>query len=740
MSSPEILSPLRTTRDCNSSRLNSSISSPGDSNKFTCSQIQLMLKTKSSQYTIIDNTGKRTSNCWNSFGFPAIINHNGDFQRVDGFVSCRKCFATYSFTSNSTRLLNQHVCEASEERNKRLEVKSTPSAQRRLTSYCSTKRVTLKESEISKIKDLQAQWVCQSIRPFSIVEDSGLRRLIQECISIGVRYGNINVDQVLRGADTTATYVSKLADQHRARISEEIREPLENDAITFCPDMWSDPVRQVSYLGITTTFVNDRFEFRSYDLCCSPFEEDDKTAESILVALQKALRRFNIVDLSLLRFVSDRGPNFVKALKNYSTHFCFAHRLNNILVLCFYQNESIKAQTTFSSDLANDDGFTLEDPTNCSTSDADIEEIVFVDISKTNVKELPVCARDVLKVLNNCKDVVRYVKLNGLNKDIQSNGGISLCQSTRVRWLSIMQLLNSIDRSFKETKKVLQEKKKPFLIDRMIVKRLIILLHPFKHIITVIQKGNEPSLYLVLICVLTLRKSLNSFENLIKFHKEHNETSTEKENESDDDQYDLESRESDGIRFFRLRLVELLESMFTLEPIHFAATFLHPRYRYLRKCTSAEINSCKAYIRKQIKEIAEQEKIKKMIRNRCAERTTDQNTTGEPPLKKKKRFGQEYESGDLSDEYGEAEDEVEKYLSMRIDPELIVDNPLIFWKANQKHFPLLSKVARTIHCIPATTAAVEREFSGGGLVMSERRSSINPNNVDNILFLRSVTQ
>ncbi|CAF3595883.1 unnamed protein product, partial [Rotaria socialis] len=655
MSSPEILSPLRTTRDCNSSRLNSSISSPGDSNKFTCSQIQLMLKTKSSQYTIIDNTGKRTSNCWNSFGFPAIINHNGDFQRVDGFVSCRKCFATYSFTSNSTRLLNQHVCEASEERNKRLEVKSTPSAQRRLTSYCSTKRVTLKESEISKIKDLQAQWVCQSIRPFSIVEDSGLRRLIQECISIGVRYGNINVDQVLRGADTTATYVSKLADQHRARISEEIREPLENDAITFCPDMWSDPVRQVSYLGITTTFVNDRFEFRSYDLCCSPFEEDDKTAESILVALQKALRRFNIVDLSLLRFVSDRGPNFVKALKNYSTHFCFAHRLNNILVLCFYQNESIKAQTTCSSDLANDDGFTLEDPTNCSTSDADIEEIVFVDISKTNVKELPVCARDVLKVLNNCKDVVRYVKLNGLNKDIQSNGGISLCQSTR-------------------------------------------------------------------------------------FHKEHNETSTEKENESDDDQYDLESRESDGIRFFRLRLVELLESMFTLEPIHFAATFLHPRYRYLRKCTSAEINSCKAYIRKQIKEIAEQEKIKKMIRNRCAERTTDQNTTGEPPLKKKKRFGQEYESGDLSDEYGEAEDEVEKYLSMRIDPELIVDNPLIFWKANQKHFPLLSKVARTIHCIPATTAAVEREFSGGGLVMSERRSSINPNNVDNILFLRSVTQ
>jgi hypothetical protein len=36
-----------------------------------------------------------------------------------------------------------------------------------------------------RIKDLQAEWVCQSVRPFSIVEDKGLRRLIQECISIG---------------------------------------------------------------------------------------------------------------------------------------------------------------------------------------------------------------------------------------------------------------------------------------------------------------------------------------------------------------------------------------------------------------------------------------------------------------------------------------------------------------------------------------------------------------------------
>jgi hypothetical protein len=102
-----------------------------------------------------------------------------------------------------------------------------------------------------------------------------------------------------------------------------------------------------------------------------------------------------------------------------------------------------------------------------------------------------------------------------------------------------MQLLESIDRSFKETKKVLQEKKKSFLIDRLILKRLTNLLHPFKHIMTIIQKGNESSLYLVLICVLTLRKALNSFENLIKFNKENDDDTSMEKKENDDDQSDL---------------------------------------------------------------------------------------------------------------------------------------------------------------------------------------------------------
>ena len=110
-----------------------------------------------------------------------------------------------------------------------------------------------------------------------------------------------------------------------------------------------------------------------------------------------------------------------------------------------------------------------------------------------------------------------------------------------------MQLVESIDRSFKETKKILQDRKKPFLIDRWIVRSLTRLLRPFKHILTVMQKGNEPSLYLVLICVLTLKQALRSFENLVKFNNDNDETSAKGDAEHDDDQYDFESDESDGM-------------------------------------------------------------------------------------------------------------------------------------------------------------------------------------------------
>ena len=52
------------------------------------------------------------------------------------------------------------------------------------------------------------------------------------------------------------------------------------------------------------------------------------------------------------------------------------------------------------------------------------------------------------------------------------------------------------------------------------------------------------------------------------------------------------------------------------------------------------------------------------------------------------------------------------------------DDPLVFWHEQESVSPNLSKLAKKIFCIPASSAAVERAFSSAGVIISQRRSNI----------------
>ena len=69
-------------------------------------------------------------------------------------------------------------------------------------------------------------------------------------------------------------------------------------------------------------------------------------------------------------------------------------------------------------------------------------------------------------------------------------------------------------------------------------------------------------------------------------------------------------------------------------------------------------------------------------------------------------------------------------------PAEIGTDVLNFWKDNQKKFPLLSETAWKWLCVPASSAPSERVFSSGGNIVSYKRTKLQPEQVEKLLYIQ----
>lgn len=185
--------------------------------------------------------------------------------------------------------------------------------------------------------------------------------------------------------------------------------------------------------------------------------------------------------------------------------------------------------------------------------------------------------------------------------------------------------------------------------------------------------------------------------------------------------------------------------MVDLDIRHYCATLLHPDYRSLKGCTNEERIESFAYVREQLELVEKQHKNNNVIQNKkplkpeyssiLDDFKDDEN--GNP-------YDDEWDNDDddiRSIEYSlpiiNQSDELSRYLSMKIDMNDYDYDVLKFWKSNTDQLPRLSKVARQIHSIPSTSAGVERQFSIAGLTLTSRRSALDPDQLDNMICIRS---
>ena len=189
--------------------------------------------------------------------------------------------------------------------------------------------------------------------------------------------------------------------------------------------------------------------------------------------------------------------------------------------------------------------------------------------------------------------------------------------------------------------------------------------------------------------------------------------------------------DSNSLNAVKRRAADLIDCKFRLQPLHYVAAVLNPKMKSLKMLDSEPAMREDAY-----------QALREMVINLeqgdtegdTADGNNSEAASGETsPAHKKARF-EDFEDDD--DTAAAPVDEVTQYLAMRI-PRESTASLLHWWKATEAHLPKLAKVARRILAIPASSASSERAFSAAGVTISQRRTALDPETVNNILFIYS---
>ncbi|XP_063743762.1 E3 SUMO-protein ligase ZBED1-like [Eleginops maclovinus] len=167
--------------------------------------------------------------------------------------------------------------------------------------------------------------------------------------------------------------------------------------------------------------------------------------------------------------------------------------------------------------------------------------------------------------------------------------------------------------------------------------------------------------------------------------------------------------------------------------VAYIASFLDPRHKHLRFTTDEVRDTVQAEVRTLLSMADDQETEEAA---ECDEGPSEPKHPRKDCLSAAAiavLFGEEY-----SAEGATYTTELTQYCQ-DVCPPLHTD-PLTWWKANQKRYPRLAKLASAYLCVPATSVPSERVFSAAGLIVNRLRTRLHPEHVDMLIFLNKNMQ
>lgn len=288
------------------------------------------------------------------------------------------------------------------------------------------------------------------------------------------------------------------------------------------------------------------------------------------------------------------------------------------------------------------------------------------------------------------KSLVTYVKQSGRNRELEHR----LKQQTESRWDSHYDMLQSILDSFEELLRMPGVTEYMNQINRGILAEFVAILKPMKDIRMELCIDDKPTVNLVAVSRAKIIKLLT------------NRT---------------QGKLSDSILILKGRLKKKVEEYFIVTKYHMIATFLTPQFRNFPEKHSDKklVDDAMEYLELLMEdEIPESEN-----------EAEDVNQNIEKSL-----FADYYDKPARATETGSELSRYRKIEFLSSDFNLC---PIKFWTDNKASFPKLSNIALWLFAIPATSICSERSFSTAGNVITPHRSSLKPETVDKLLFVRS---
>lgn len=484
----------------------------------------------------------------------------------------------------------------------------------------------------------------KDVRPMEIVSGEGFKSLAQHFVRVGATLGNIDISTILPHPTTISRHVADLKKESLKKLFPIIENAIVNGECSSTTDMWTDDYKKNHFQVMTVHYFDDNFVLNKNVLFTSQFKDTVKSGENIMKDVESKfeLLGYKREHLKKIRFVTDHGSNMVKALKGrYKRDDCRAHRLNTIL------------KNTFEDD------------------------------------DIPLIFS---KILNNCKNIVRYLKQSGKSNRLKS----AVVQECDSRWNTKLGMLESVIEQYASISELLTEdQRSKWSFDVDFAQEMVRFLSPFREATKSLEGDTYP----------TACKVLLWWENISKHLNEKNFT---------------------GLPFKKLIRIakKYFQSKYPVDMDTKIACFLDPKYRFLKMLTVCERNE----VFDEIKRLIELEELPQP-------RLEDDL---QPPPAKKSRFSIFEESADDAEHF----DEFKLYMQMASYSEYLdtkynkTHSVELFWRNNKNKFPKLSKLAKKRLNVPATSAPSERIFSSAGRVLDSRRTNLKPQLLDDLLFLK----